>query len=86
MASAIIKILSGDVFLRFSSISFISLDIKNSSKPHNPISSERRAFWKDYLKFFPIAIASPTDFIDDESIGSDPGNFSKANLGIFVTT
>ena len=53
MASAIIKILSGDVFLRFSSISFISLDIRNSSKPHNPISSERRAFWKDSLKFLP---------------------------------
>ena len=35
MASAIIKILSGDVFLRFSSISFTSLDIKNSLNLEN---------------------------------------------------
>ena len=33
-----------------------------------------------------MAIASPTDFIAVVRIGSAPGNFSKANRGIFVTT
>ena len=36
--------------------------------------------------FLPMAMASPTDFIWVVSTGEDPGNFSKANLGIFVTT
>ena len=31
-------------------------------------------------------MASPTDFIEVVNVDSDPGNFSKANLGIFVTT
>ena len=33
-----------------------------------------------------LAIASPTDFIAVVRIGSEPGNFSNAKRGIFVTT
>jgi hypothetical protein len=55
-------------------------------KPRAPISSERIAFWKDSLKVRPIAITSPTDFIDEVSVGSASGNFSNVNRGIFVTT
>ena len=33
-----------------------------------------------------MAIASPTDFIEVPKIASDEENFSKVNLGIFVTT
>ncbi len=51
-----------------------------------PISSERRAFCSDSLKVRPIAIASPTDFIAEVSVGSASGNFSKVKRGIFVTT
>jgi hypothetical protein len=42
-------------------------------KPLAPISSERSAFWIDSLKVRPIAIASPTDFIDEVSVGSASG-------------
>ena len=35
---------------------------------------------------FPIAIASPTDFMCVVSEPSAPGNFSNANRGTFVTT
>jgi hypothetical protein len=37
-------------------------------------------------KVRPIAIASPTDFIEVVSVGSAPGNFSNAKRGILVTT
>ncbi len=37
-------------------------------------------------KVRPIAITSPTDFIEVVRIGSAPGNFSKAKRGILVTT
>jgi hypothetical protein len=33
-----------------------------------------------------MAIVSPTLFICTLRIGSEPGNFSKAQRGIFVTT
>ncbi len=33
-----------------------------------------------------MAMASPTDFIAVVSVGSAPGNFSKAKRGILVTT
>ena len=55
-------------------------------QPARPVSSDRSAFWKDSLNVRPIAIASPTDFIWVVSTGSEPGNFSKAKRGIFVTT
>jgi hypothetical protein len=37
-------------------------------------------------KVRPMAITSPTDFIEVPSSGSAPGNFSKAKRGILVTT
>jgi len=49
-------------------------------------SSERSALNSDSLNVRPNAITSPTDFIWVFSVTSAPGNFSKANFGIFVTT
>ena len=57
-----------------------------SSRPSRPVSSERRAFCRLSWKVRPIAIASPTDFMAVVSVGSAPGNFSKAKRGILVTT
>ena len=57
-----------------------------SSSPVRPVSSERSAFCKLSWKVRPIAIASPTDFIEVVSVLVAPGNFSKANRGILVTT
>ena len=57
-----------------------------SSSPVSPVSSERSAFCRLSWKVRPIAIASPTDFIDVVSTGSAPGNFSNAKRGILVTT
>ena len=47
---------------------------------------ERMAFPSDSWKFPAKAMASPTDFIEVVSVGSAPGNFSKANRGTLVTT
>ncbi len=49
------------------------------------VSSERRAFCRLSGKVRPMAMASPTDFIEVVSRLSAPGNFSKAKRGIFVT-
>jgi hypothetical protein len=46
----------------------------------------RSAFCSASAKVRPIAIASPTDFIEVVSRASAPGNFSKAKRGILVTT
>ena len=54
--------------------------------PVSPVSIERSAFCTDSAKLRPIAIASPTDFIEVVRIGSAPGNFSKVKRGILVTT
>ena len=43
-------------------------------------------FCRDSLKFLPIAIASPTDFIDVPKTAAEVENFSKVNLGTLVTT
>jgi hypothetical protein len=59
--------------------------IATSSKPSSPVSIERSAFCTDSAKLRPIAIASPTDFIDVDSSGSAPGNFSNVKRGILVT-
>ena len=59
--------------------------IVTSSSPVSPVSSERSAFCKDSLNVRPIAIASPTDFIEVVSTAAAPGNFSKAKRGILVT-
>ena len=50
------------------------------------LSSERRAFWSASGKFRPMAMASPTLFMWVVSVGSAPGNFSKANRGTLTTT
>ena len=60
--------------------------MKILSNPDNPVSRDTRAFWNDSLKFLPIAIASPTDLIEVPNIAFVSENFSKVNLGIFVTT
>ena len=49
-------------------------------------SRDTKAFCRDSLKFLPIAIASPTDFIEVPSIAGVVENFSKVNLGTLVTT
>ena len=63
-----------------------SPSISTSSRPVRPVSSERSAFCRLSWKVRPIAIASPTDFIEVVSVCSAPGNFSNAKRGIFVTT
>ena len=50
------------------------------------VSIERSALPSASAKVRPIDIASPTDFIVVVSVGSAPGNFSKANRGTFTTT
>ena len=55
-------------------------------KPQRPVSSERRHFCMLSLKVRPMAIASPTDFIEVVSTGLAVGNFSKVKRGILVTT
>ena len=44
------------------------------------------AFPRDSWKLPANAMASPMDFIDVVSVGSAPGNFSKAKRGTLVTT
>ena len=72
--------------LRFSASSSPMPSIAISSNPVRPVSSERSAFWMLSWKVRPIAIASPTDFIEVVSVASAPGNFSNAKRGILVTT
>ena len=72
--------------MAFLSSPWPSPGIAISSSPVSPVSSERSAFCRLSWKVRPIAIASPTDFIDVVSTGSAPGNFSKAKRGILVTT
>jgi hypothetical protein len=50
------------------------------------LSRLRRAFWSASVKFRPIAIASPTDFMWVVRVGSAAGNFSNANRGTLTTT
>ena len=47
---------------------------------------ERRPFCRDSGHVRPMAMASPTDFIDVVSNASVPGNFSNVKRGILVTT
>ncbi len=49
-------------------------------------SSERSAFCSASVKFRPIAMASPTDFMVVVSVESAEGNFSKAKRGALTTT
>ncbi len=65
----------------------------SSASPGSPVkpntadgcSSERSAFCSASAKLRPTPIASPTDFIVVVSVGSAPGNFSKANRGTLTT-
>ena len=59
---------------------------KRDSRPQEPISRERSAFWNDSLKVRPMAMTSPTDFIWVVRVASASGNFSKVKRGILVTT
>ncbi len=43
------------------------------------------AFCSDSWKVRPMAMTSPTDFIEVVRTGSAPGNFSKAKRGTLVT-
>ena len=55
-------------------------------RPRRPCSSERRPFCSDSGKVRPMAMTSPTDCIWVPSTPLVPGNFSKAQRGILVTT
>ena len=55
-------------------------------RPSRPVSSDRHAFWSASGKVRPMAMTSPTDFIQVVSSGSAPGNFSKLNRGTLTTT
>ena len=44
------------------------------------------AFCRDSAKLRPMAMASPTDFMEVVSTGAVPGNFSKVKRGTLVTT
>ena len=57
-----------------------------SSRPDSPVSSPRRPFCRASAKERPIAMVSPTDFIEVVSVGGVPGNFSNVKRGIFTTT
>jgi hypothetical protein len=57
-----------------------------SSKPVRPVSIDAQRLLQDSWKVRPMAMTSPTDFIAVVSVGSEPGNFSKAKRGILVTT
>ena len=85
IASATSNILFGIVSLSFFSICLL-FKSKILSKPEKPVSRDTSAFCKDSLKFLPIAIASPTDFIDVPKVAGEVENFSNVNLGILVTT
>ena len=54
-----------------------------SSRPVRPVSSERSAFCRLSWKVRPIAIASPTDFIEVVSIGVGAGEFLEGEARNF---
>src|SRR5262245_52516280 len=55
-------------------------------QPGKAVFERAQRLLQALLKLRPIAIASPTDFIEVVRIGSAPGNFSNAKRGILVTT
>ena len=50
------------------------------------LSMERRALFRASVKQRPMAMASPTAFMEVVSEGSAPGNFSKVKRGTLTTT
>ncbi len=72
-----------------SRVSTSSTQPSSSGAVQNParvVSSERITLPSASMKLRPNDIASPTDFIVVVSVGSAPGNFSKANRGALTTT
>ncbi len=63
-----------------------SRSVGSQLRPSRPVSSERTAFCSDSQNVRPMAITSPTDCICVPSTGFDPGSFSNAQRGNFVTT
>ena len=57
-----------------------------STKPCMPWPIIRRPFWIASSKVRPIAITSPTDFIEEPNSLSTPWNFPKSQRGILQTT
>jgi hypothetical protein len=55
-------------------------------KPAAFVSMDRSALPSASTKLRPSDMASPTDFMVVVSVGSAPGNFSKANRGTLTTT
>ena len=88
MAARTAKMRSGEGVRNWRSRSPASItsSLRSQPQPAWPVSNERRAFWKDSSKQRPIAIASPTDFIEVVSTAGLPRNFSKAKRGTLVTT
>ena len=88
IAARTAKMRSGVAVRRARSNALASMGWSGRSQPQPawPVSRDRSAFWNDSSKQRPIAMASPTDFIDVVSTAGEPRNFSKANRGIFVTT
>ena len=54
-------------------------------RPGAPISSERSPFCRASLNVRPMAMVSPTLFMEVVSSSFEPGNFSKVKRGIFTT-
>ena len=91
MAWATCRIRFGVGVPRAARIAFLSSprpspSISISSRPVRPVSRPRSAFCRLSWKVRPIAMTSPTDFIEVVSVVEAPGNFSKAKRGILVTT
>ena len=57
-----------------------------STNPCIPCPIIRRPFWIASSKVRPIAITSPTDFMEEPSSLSTPWNFPKSQRGILHTT
>jgi hypothetical protein len=55
-------------------------------RPSRPVSSDRNPFCRLSGNVRPMAITSPTLCIDVPRMPGVPGNFSKAQRGILVTT
>ena len=58
----------------------------SNPQPQRPVSRERKAFCRDSLKVRPMAMASPTDFMDVVRCSSACLNFSNVKRGTLVTT
>ena len=86
-ASYNLKILSLLAYFNLFKISsWFVISLPSAPKPFLPISNDWHPFCKASWKERPIAITSPTDFICNPRVVSEPLNLSKFHLGIFITT